>query len=426
MEVETPETIAVLGAGPMGLEAALYGRFLGYSVTIYERGRIAENMLRWGHVRLFSPFAMNRSPLGIAAIEAQDPLWQPPADDALLTGRQHVERYLLPLAKTDLLARHVRERTVVIAIGREGCLKGDLVGDEDRGERPFRVLTRRLDSSQGRETERVDAADFVIDTTGTYGNHNWLGASGMPALGEIEAAGEIEYGLPDFSGEARELYAGRHTLLVGSGYSAAANAVALAELAEESPQTRVTWVTRARPGGESLSEPMALIPDDRLVERDQLARAANRLAAPQAGPIRHVPGTSIVAIQRSDDAFTIRCAGRHAVPLLVDRIIANVGFRPDNQIYSELQVHECYASGGPMKLAAALLEQSSADCLDQQAAGAAKLVTPEPNFYILGAKSYGRNSTFLMSAGLEQIREVFSIIGEREELDLYSTIVRTK
>ena len=419
-----------MGAGPVGLEAALYGRFLGYDVTVYERGRIAENMLRWSHVRLFSPSGMNRSPLGIAAIEAQNANWQPPGDDALTTGREHVEQYLLPLANTDLLAGHIRERTVVMAIGREDCLKGDLVGDidggENRGERPFRILTRRLNASQGEPAERYESADFVIDATGTYGNHNWLGASGIPALGEIEATGEIEYGLPDLAGEARNLYAGRHTLLVGSGYSAATNAVALAELAEESSQTRVTWVTRARPGGKSASEPLTLILDDRLALRDRLARAANRLAAQQDGPIRHLPDTSIVAIERSDDAFTIRCAGQHDQPLLVDRIIANVGFRPDNRIYSELQVHECYATGGPMKLAAALLGQSSADCLDQQAMGAATLITPEPNFFILGAKSYGRNSKFLISLGLEQIREVFSIIAQREELDLYSTIVREK
>lgn len=408
----------------MGLEAALYGRFLGYDVTVYERGHIAQNMLHWGHVRLFSPFDMNRSSLGIAAIEAQDSRWQPPADDALLTGREHVEQYLQPLAKTDLLSRSIRERTVVMAIGREDCLKEDLAGNEDRAERPFRILTRRLDAAQGEEAERIETADFVIDTTGTYGNHNWLGASGIPAAGEIAAARQIEYGLPDLAGEAREHYAGRHTLLVGSGYSAATNAVALAELAKESPKTKVSWLTRARPGEASAAEPMPLIPNDRLVERDRLARAANQWAAQPDGPIRHVPGTSVVAIEKADDALAIRCAGQHPEPLLVDRIIANVGFRPDNRIYSELQVHECYASGGPMKLAAALLGQSSGDCLDQQATGAESLLTPEPDFYILGMKSYGRSSKFLISIGLEQIREVFSIIGEHEELDLYSTIVR--
>ncbi len=41
-----------------------------------------------------------------------------------------------------------------------------------------------------------------------------------------------------------------------------------------------------------------------------------------------------------------------------DRIIANVGYGPNNFIYRQLQIHECYASRAPMKLAAALLASS--------------------------------------------------------------------
>jgi hypothetical protein len=48
-------------------------------------------------------------------------------------------------------------------------------------------------------------------------------------------------------------------------------------------------------------------------------------------------------------------------------------------------------------------------------------MNPEPDFYILGAKSYGRNSQFLVSIGLQQIRDVFSVIHDRENLDLYSS-----
>jgi 2-polyprenyl-6-methoxyphenol hydroxylase-like FAD-dependent oxidoreductase len=92
MAIETPARIAVIGAGPIGLEAALYARYLGYDVDVYERGRVAENLLQWGHVRMFSPFGQNRSPLGLAALKAQDPAWQPPGDDELLSGRELAAR----------------------------------------------------------------------------------------------------------------------------------------------------------------------------------------------------------------------------------------------------------------------------------------------------------------------------------------------
>ena len=65
---DTPR-IAVVGAGPIGLEAALYARSLKYPVAVYELGRVGEHIQRWGHVRLFSPFGMNSTSLGRAAIE---------------------------------------------------------------------------------------------------------------------------------------------------------------------------------------------------------------------------------------------------------------------------------------------------------------------------------------------------------------------
>ena len=45
MAIDTPARIAVLGAGPIGLEAALYARFLGYDVDVYERGKVADRNL---------------------------------------------------------------------------------------------------------------------------------------------------------------------------------------------------------------------------------------------------------------------------------------------------------------------------------------------------------------------------------------------
>jgi hypothetical protein len=103
----------------------------------------------------------------------------------------------------------------------------------------------------------------------------------------------------------------------------------------------------------------------------------------------------------------------------VDRILANVGYQPDRALYAELQIHECYASSGPMKLAAALLSQGSADCLSVGGQGAETLLNPEPGFFILGSKSYGRNSTFLLRAGFEQVRDAFRLIQGRNDLDLY-------
>ena len=62
--------LAILGAGPVGLEAALYASALGYPFALYERGQPSENLRAWGHVKLFTPFGMNVSPLGRATLKA--------------------------------------------------------------------------------------------------------------------------------------------------------------------------------------------------------------------------------------------------------------------------------------------------------------------------------------------------------------------
>ena len=46
---------------------------------------------------------------------------------------------------------------------------------------------------------------------------------------------------------------------------------------------------------------------------------------------------------------------------------------------------------------------------------------PEPNFYVLGVKSYGRNPHFLLRTGFEQVRDVFTLILGKADLDLYKT-----
>jgi thioredoxin reductase len=411
MAVDTPARIAVLGAGPIGIETALYARFLGYDVDLYERGRVCQNMLDWGHVRLFSPWAAIRSNLGLAALGAQGAADGLPADNARLTGRELVEAYYAPLAASDLLVDGLREQTEVLAVGRQGLLKGDAIGDESRGEHPFRLLIRGVDGEENRQ------ADVVIDTTGTYGAANSLGQGGIPAVGEKDCAPFIERHIPDVLERDRATYAGKHTLVIGGGYSAATTIVDLAQLASDTLQTEIAWATRT-----PAPEPITRIADDRLPERDRLAHQANRLAA--EGGVRHLPGALVERLRRTPDGTRVRVtfAGDDATELEFDRIVSLVGYRPDARIYSELQVHQCYASDGPMKLAAALLEAASGDCLDQPSTGPQALICPEPNFYVLGAKSFGRNSKFLIATGLDQVRDLFTIIGDRAGLDLYSSI----
>ena len=102
-EIDAPAVVAIIGAGPIGIEAALYARFLGYDVLLIDHGKVAGNVLKWGHLKMFTPFHRNSTSLGLAALRAQEPDYKPPAADAYLTGREYAQEYLVPLAKTDLI-----------------------------------------------------------------------------------------------------------------------------------------------------------------------------------------------------------------------------------------------------------------------------------------------------------------------------------
>ena len=419
MAVDTPATIAVLGAGPVGLEAALYARYLGYDVLVVERGTVAANVLTWGHLRMFSPFVQLRSSLGLAALKAQEPAYRPPETDARLTGKQWVDKYLHPLAQTDLLTDHLRCHTRVISVGRRRLRKHESGQRDERREDGFRMLLEHRDGGQS-----VETADIVIDATGVHGHPNWCGAGGIPARGELRIHNRIERGVPDILGADRPHYEHCDVLVIGNGLSAAATILALAKLIDRVADTQVTWIThQSMASAENGPIPVSKL--DLLPERQRLAAAANELAHGAHPRLNFRPCTAIEAMDydAASDQFQVRF-DNVSEPERFDRIIANVGYRPDRSLYEELRISESDITGGPIGLAATLVNHDAAGTLATERLSVDRLVTTEPNFYVLGAKSYGRDPRFLMSIGFRQIRDLFSIIGGRHDLDLYASAER--
>lgn len=406
---ERGQRLTVLGAGPVGLEAAARGILEGWRVTVLEAVAPARHLADWGHVRLFTPFGMNAGPSGLALLRGSDFSSAGPSlprDDALLTGRELRDAYLLPLAERIAVEARLELGARVLSVGRGRLLKHEAVGAEIRGADPFRTLYER-DGAEG-ELE----ADAVLDCTGTYGTPNWLGPGGTPARGERGLRGRILYGLPDIPGADRERFAGRRTLLVGGGHSAATAALALVELALAEPGTSFLWLTRRPPGT------LPRIPDDPLPERDRLAARANALASSLPRRSLWLGGARVLALKAEGEGLRVAYeAEGEAREEAFDAVVANVGYEPDDALYRQLQVHECYASRGPMKLAAALLRAAGdgpADCLKLGGFGPEALANPEPRFFILGMKSYGRNSAFLLRTGYDQVQDAFALLGGRQ------------
>ncbi|MFQ5742554.1 MAG: hypothetical protein ACE5HV_03070 [Acidobacteriota bacterium] len=416
--------LAIIGGGPIGLETALYGLRLGYRVTLYEADRIGANMLAWGHVQMFSPWSMNVSPLGVDILQRSG--WRHPDADQCPRGGEFVRRYLQPLA--ELIGQQARFclGTRVVAVGRDGRLKGDAIGDEARGRAPLRLLIEE------HGVEKVATAERVIDATGVYGQHNWLGSAGIPAPGERKVSDRIAYRLEDYLGAARSRYAGARVMELGSGHSAATAVCALAGLASGEPGTLIHWVVRSR-----RQPPVTLFANDPLPSRQRLAAAANELAAGADPAVGFLAGYTVGEVSRGEDGLKVRLedsevdgdgstsppvsARRAPSVMAVDRIVALVGYRPDLEIGRELQLHTCWATEGPMKLAASLLGEVGGDCLAQSNPGPHALAMPEPGYLWMGHKSYGRNPSFLLRLGHEQIRDGFRLWEESATLDLYAT-----
>lgn len=393
--------VAVIGAGPIGLEAALEAARRGFEVRLYEAGRVGEHLRRFGAVTLFTPFGMNSSSEGRARLRAEGVSL--PNETSPLTADELVEWYLVPLARLPELASSIREGERVTHVGREGLAKGDAVGSGREG-RGFLLRVEPV----GGGAPRFDPADLVIDTTGIYGQPNATGPGGLPAAGEEQLEGAVARYLDPSLRSAKGPYGRGTTLLIGDGHSAATALVWMDHAARTGATHEVHWICRER------VVPFPEIEGDPLPDRFELARKANEIAAGALWLTRH-PGAGVAAYERHGHRVHVTLADGGT--LEVDRVLALVGYRPDVAMTRELQVHYCYASEGTMKLAAAIRGSAGAggDCLAQVAHGPESLENPEPDFFVLGAKSYGRNPQFLLSMGHQQVRDAFQLIGSATE-----------
>ncbi|MGK5448609.1 hypothetical protein [Streptomyces radiopugnans] len=306
--------VAILGAGPVGLDAALACADAGWPFTVYEAGgTVAAHARDWGHVRLFTPWDLN------ASHRMRRHLPNAPAGDACPTGAELADRLLDPIAALPALEGRVRLHTRAAAVARTGLLKHEEIGTDARAAAPFTLL---LDTpGNPARAEETAEADLVLDRTGTYAHPNPLGAGGIPAPGERALDHRITRTIPSTGDPDR--WAGT-VLLVGAGKSTQTTADALARL----PETRLEWVVR------SPAPDWGAVPGDTLPGRRRLVDTSRALADGSRDRVTVHTGVHVRAL--SADGDRIRAAlttARGPREIACDHIVALTGYAGDASLH---------------------------------------------------------------------------------------------
>lgn len=384
--------VAIIGGGPVGLAAAAHLIQRQQSFVLFEAGEhVGTSFLDYGHVRLFSPWEYNLDPASKAfLLEAG---WAEPVAKRLPYARDIVHEYLKPLSELAQFKPHIHLSSEVMAVGREDI---DKRKSAKRNETPFVLYVK----SQGSIKEF--RARAIIDASGTWQQQNPIVSSGVSLPNELEVSHQICYGIPDVLKKDKERYLGKRTVVVGSGHSAINVLINLGKLKQEDPSTSIVWILRKQHVSEAFGTPK-----DKILGRFQLGESIQRLV--NYGAVEVFTPFQIKDIRRSSDLSLEILGimdGNKKMVSQVDEIISNTGSRPNFNILREVRHNFDAAIECAPKLAEIIYPKKGI----VPPHGEEYLRQPEKDFYIIGAKSFGRASTFFLTTGYEQARSVVAYL----------------
>jgi thioredoxin reductase len=404
--------VAIIGAGPVGLAAAAHLKVRNQPFILFESGRtVASNVLTWKHIRVFSPWRYNIDKAARQLLN--ETAWQSPDDEGLPTGEDLYQYYFKPLAELPELKSNIHLNSQVLSIGRKDLDKMKTYGRER--------LPYVIQVFEGNEVKRYEAK-AVIDASGTWNSPNPIGSGGVYAIGEMENADKIFYGIPDILHQHLNRYKNKSVVVIGSGHSSINAIIELDKLKDHYPDTKIQWILRKKNVADVYGGQKA----DALEARGALGLKIEQLVV--SDRVNVYTPFLVNQILSNNNKLTL-VGFQDDVQLAlpgVDEIISNTGSRPDFSFLREIRLNIDPSLESVSEIAE-LIDPNIHSCGTVRPHGEKELRQPDKDFYLVGSKSYGRAPTFLMATGYEQVRSVVAAIdgdmvaARNVELDLPET-----
>lgn len=388
--------VAIVGGGPVGLSAASHLVERKQSFLLFESGeQVGTNFLDYAHVPLFSPWEYNMDPVSKQLLKESG--WQEPLLKGFPSAGDVLHEYIKPLSELAYFKPLIHLNSEVIAIGRENKDKSK---STDRNKTPF-ILHVNCSGEI-----KTFLAKAVIDASGTWQQQNPIGAGGIHAPGEKYASKHIFYGIPDILNKHKERYIGKRTIVVGSGHSAVNTLINLSQLKRKNTNTTIVWILRKQDVSDIFRTQKESTEKNKMLGVSKLEKQIEALV--NKGYIEVYTPFFINEIRQKNNVVEVRGKLEKDQQIItnVDEIISTTGSRPNFNFLSEIRFNSNPEVDCAPKLAKIINPEKGI----VPAHGEELLRQPEEDFYIIGAKSFGRASTFFLTTGYEQARSVVSYL----------------
>jgi len=354
--LDIKKQVVIIGAGPIGLAMAARLVESKISFLIIERGiSVGANILEWGDVQLFTDWQESVDYRSYQLFKKFDASISLPSQNP--TGKELTNDFLIGLSSVPPIKENLVLESTVTKIKYKSASSLFEVNYIQHG------------------SERKIHSDIVIDASGTWNNLNTLGDH------ESKVDPFVYYGIPDKEMIAKEMNSGT-IAVVGNGHSAMNSLMSLSAHSN----AELLWIIRSQEPRMGKSKVGG--------KSDLLEELVSQLL--QTSRVKLVNNFSIKSVEVEEGQLNLR-KNESSNLIEVDKLIINAGAKPNYSFLDniELRLDHKYQVAIPLS---DRIDPSKHSCDTVSYTLDDTLLTDIP-YYVVGMKSFGKASNFLLSSG---------------------------